>query len=210
MLYRTSIAPGADHSLPVLLPIVSAQESFDVSLRAENSLDGPLLKRHRASVALSDLAALARANELLLVPTKYADRSEDLPQWPSWLLRDLLLIGTFLLLAMGWTLLVRPPGLRLALLAAVVVFGSLGMVRALTGCNPIERGAQGPFVSLTCRRTARWSDQAGDLTPAYRNREHMNADDALLAPGEQMTVTLHPNRPRLFRRTGPGPAETRP
>jgi hypothetical protein len=200
ILCPASIAPKTVQDLPVLLPVISAQQAFLVRLLpATDAAAKPL---HEAIVPLevTDLNAVDRSRNALIDPDAYQGRLEDMPHWPPALLRTVFLAAVLAGVALAGALFIRPPAIRLLAAAAVVAAASFVLDHVLGDCPDVLVRPVGPVTVVTCRRTVAWS-HAADMLPVYWNQRTMQRDDLILRPEGELTVTLHPEDVRVFRRT---------
>jgi hypothetical protein len=199
MFYETSMAPGALGTFRVLLPMVSVRETYVVRLLAEASPTAPAVLRRDVTAETDNVAAVEAARDKLIDPPAYDAYIEDLPRWPTWVARNVLLAAALLLVAMGATLLIRRRGWRLVAAGAAVAVASAGMYISLSQCPSVLERRSGDILAVSCRRTATWSAPAKGIGPVYWRPQQMNQDDMVYQPDRALTVTLHPAEVRLFR-----------
>ena len=199
MFYETSMAPGALGTFRVLLPMVSVRETYVVRLLAEASPTAPSVLRRDVTAETDNVAAVEAARDKLIDPPAYDAYIEDLPRWPTWVARNVLLAAALLLVAMGATLLIRRRGWRLVAVGAAVAVASAGMYISLSQCPSVLERRGGDILAVSCRRTATWSAPAKGIGPVYWRPQQMNQDDMVYQPDRALTVTLHPAEVRLFR-----------
>lgn len=203
MFYEASIAPGARGSFRVLLPMVSVRQTYVVRLLAEASPTAAVVLQQTVTAETDNVGAVEAARNLLINPPAYDDYIEDLPRWPTWAARNAFLVSLLMLVAMGATLLVRRPAWRLAAAGAVVAAASGAIYASLSNCPLVITRQNGDVWSVSCRRTTTWSAPANGLGPIYWRTRQMDQDDMVYQPAKTLTLTLHPNEVRLFRRRTP-------
>jgi hypothetical protein len=199
MFYETSMAPGATGTFRVMLPMVSVRETYVVSLLAEASPTAQAVLRRDVTAQTDDVAAVEAARDRLIDPPAYDGYIEDLPRWPAWVARNVVLAAALLLVAMGAALLIRRRTWRLAAAGAAVAVAFAGLYISLSQCPPVIQRRSGDILAVSCRRTTTWSAAAKGIGPIYWRPQQMNRDDMLYQPDRTLTVTLHPNEVRLFR-----------
>ncbi|MGB2821436.1 MAG: hypothetical protein WBF17_10670, partial [Phycisphaerae bacterium] len=104
---------------------------------------------------------------------------------------------------MGAALFVRRPAPRLAAVVSLVLAGTLATAWVLSQCQVVSVRRSGALTILGCRRTTTLWRSEPALAPLYRSRRQMDADDMVYCPGRYVTLTLHPDQVRLFRRVSP-------
>jgi len=208
LLYHVSIAPGTRQDIPVALPVVSVQESYTTRLLAAEDASGAALRELEVPLTVPQVDLVERARSALIDPAAYDDWLEDLPRWPRWLLRTVFLTAAVICVAMGAALFVRRPALRLAAVVSIVAAGTLATAWVLSQCPVVSLRRSGPLTILGCRRTTALRRTEPSVRPLYWSRRQMDADDMVYCPGRYVTLTLHPDQVRLFRRAVPPPATT--
>jgi hypothetical protein len=201
MFYETSMAPGTQASFRVLLPMVSVRETYVVSLLAEASPTAQAVLRREVTAQTDNVAAVEAARDRLIDPPAYDGYIEDLPRWPTWVARNVVLAAALLLVAMGATLLIRRRIWRIAAAGAAVAAAAAGLYITLAQCPPVMARRNGDILAVSCRRTSSWFAPAKGIGPIYWRPQQMNQDDMVYQPDRTLTVTLHPNEVRLFRCT---------
>jgi hypothetical protein len=199
MFYETSMAPGALGSFRVLLPMISVRETYVVRLLAEASPTAPDVLRRDVTAQTDNVAAVEAARDKLIDPPAYDAYIEDLPRWPTWVARNVLLAAALLLVAMGSALLIRRRGWRLVAAGAAVAVASVGLYISLCQCPSVLARRGGDILAVSCRRTTTWSVPAKGVGPVYWRPQQMNQDDMVYQPDAALTVILHPAEVRLFR-----------
>lgn len=207
LLYRASIAPGTRQAVDVLLPVVSLQQAFTVRLLAADDPAGPVLKEADVSVTAPSVGAVERARAALVDPAAYEAYLEDLPRWPAWLLRGVLLTLVLTAVALAAALFVRSPAARLVLLLAVTAGGVVATWQVLARCEVVlvrckvvlVRASEETVV-VRCRRTSSWSHEADGALPVYWSPRQMDQDTMVYRPGRRLTLTIRPEEVRVFRR----------
>jgi hypothetical protein len=199
MFYETSMAPGATGTFRVMLPMVSVRETYVVSLLAEATPTAPAVLRRDVTAQTDDVAAVEAARDRLIDRPAYDGYIEDLPRWPAWVTRNVVLAAALLLVAMGAALLIRRRTWRLAAGGAAVAVASAGLYISLSQCPPVIERRNGDILAVSCRRTTEWSDAARGIGPVYWRPQQMNQDDMVYQPDATLTLTLHPDEVRLFR-----------
>lgn len=200
ILCPASIAPKTVQDVSVRLPVISAQQAFVVRLLPADDVAATPLHQAIVPLEVTDLNAVERARGALIDPDAYQGRLEDLPRWPPDLLRTVFLAAVLACVALGGALFIRRPAIRLLAAAAVVTAGSFVLAHVLGDCPTVLVRPAGPVTIVTCRRTVAWSHPSSML-PIYWNQRSMERDDLVLRPEGDLTVTLHPQDVRVFRRT---------
>jgi hypothetical protein len=202
LLHAASIPPRTHQVLEVLLPAVSAQETFVVRLLSAEGQGAAALREAEVPVTFANLDAVDSARGALVDSAAYEDWLEELPRWPPWLLRGVVLTAVLVCLALGGVLLVRPAIPRVLAVAAVAAAGTFATWRAASDCETVLARRVGDLTVVTCRRTAPWSCPAEGIGPVYGSQSQMDRDDMVYRPGRSLTVTLRPADVRIFRRRG--------
>lgn len=213
LLLPVPVAPGTVYDgLPVALPALSQHQRYTVRLLQADRLDAPAVAERPADVTWEP-RQVEQTADVIFDPMAYADWAEALPRWPGPLLRllfGLLVLGSVLA---GAALLVRRPGLRIAMAAAAAcgTAAAVGLVVARQEPLLVRYAGQpeGSLVVLTCRRTGTWT-APGAWVPLYRDAAQMASDTTVLSATHGAEVTVSPGQARLLRRRGRPPAASAP
>jgi len=206
-LYPLAAAPGTRATLRVRVLALSVQETYVVGLLPAVRADAPPLLRREVPVTFQDVAAVETAREKLIDRGSYLESLEDLPHWPTWLPRTVLLAGAGFAVALGGALFLRSPAARIAVVLALSGCGAVAVARLASGPKAVLARRTGPLTVVTARRTGTWSCPAAGVCPVYWRREQVLADDLVYRPGGLLTVTIRPTDVRIFRHQS---AATRP
>jgi len=200
VFYEASIAPGASGNFRVLLPMVSVRQAYTIRLLAGTAPTSAVILQQDVTAETDNVGEIEAARNLLLDSPAYDDYIEDLPRWPTWALRNAFLVPLLMMVGMGATLLIRRPVWRV-LAAGLVVAAASGVIyESLANCPLVITRQDGEIRSVSCRRTTTWSTPAHGLGPIYWRTKQMDQDDMIYQPARMLTLTLHPNEVRLFRR----------
>ncbi len=200
MFYEASIAPGTKGSFRVLLPMVSVRQEYVVRLLADTSPTAKVILQQNVSAETDNVVAVEAARKTLVDPPAYDDYIEDLPRWPTWAARNVVIVSLLMLVALGATLLIRRTRWRLVAGAAVVAIASTAIYAGLANCPIVVTQREGDVLVVSCRRTTTWSAPAKGLGPVYWRTRQMDRDNMVYQPAHKLTLTLRPNEVRLFRR----------
>jgi hypothetical protein len=195
--YPVAAAGGAVQSLPVVLTALTAQNEYRVRMFAGHQL----LVERQAAVQWPPQppGAASFVDPELLMAT-----IQPRPTWPDELLRSVLLSAALTALTAGSVLLVRRPGVRLAMLAAVLLAATAASWHICRSSQVVvERRLTAPdgaaLVAVASRRSTTFALHEGLLAPVYRSTRQMMADDAVIAPAGTSIIPMQPDRVRLLR-----------
>ena len=213
LLLPVPVAPGTTYDgLPIALPALSQHQRYTVRLLQADRLDAAAVAEQAAEITW-DPRQVEQTADVVFDPMACADWSEALPRWPGPLLRLLFGLAVLGSVLAGATMLVRRPGLRIAMAAAAVcgTAAAVGLVAARHEALLVRYAGQpeGSLVVLTCRRTSTWT-APGDWVPVYRNAAQMASDTTVLSATHGAKVTISPRQVRLFRRRGRPPPASAP
>ena len=209
MLFRVTIPTGAPPlKLSVVLPPLSAEESYNVRLLAGETAEAAVIAEFDLSL---DWPAGWVTAEAFLDPDAY-DAGDYLPPvWSNRTLQSVFVVAAVACVLLAATLLMRRAAWRLFGASAAVIATAAGLWFAASFEPTIVRrelGDDGRLLLVSCLRDAHCEIPEPHIAPLYYNLEEMARDEAVIRTSEKLTVRFKCGEVRLFAR--PPDAASRP
>ena len=201
MVFPAAMSAGGDYILPLALPAVSPQQTYEVRLIGA---DGEAAESVRTALAWP-VAMLT--TDAWIDPDAYEPFAGEAPAWPREVRRAALLTGVLFVLAMAATLLLGRASVASA--GIVLAAGCVAATLTLRAAPPLEvdridlpapSGGPQTLWAVGARRSSVWRLQGPPPLPVYRSREEMRRDRSVIDFGSGLTAPLRAGELRLFSR----------
>ena len=212
IVLRTTIPPGSEQMCRAALPASSIQQSYAVSLL--DAAGRPIGTSPLPECAITWPAESVNTDTLIDAGL-YAEWWDELPRWPTRLVRTTFLAAVLACLALAATRVLRRPALRVGAVAVVLLAASAGMWQFLSRQQTVivtEEPDRG-IVVVQCRRSGPWTAPGRRLAPVYDRVEQMARDRTTLVFGGDdpgVHTVLRPDEVRVFYRMRPPAAMDAP
>jgi len=213
MLSRVTIpAASPVQKLSVLVPPLSAQESYRVRLLASEGADSDVLGEFKLPL---DWPPQWVTSESFVDREAYEEGDYSPPRWSNRTLLNVFAIAVIASVLMTSTLFVRSAGRRIAsailiALAAAAVLSMIATSEPAVVRRPV--GDNGKMLLVSCRRTSECELPAEYTVPLYFNLEEMAQDDSVVHTSDGLVVRLTGRDVLLFTRSAhsSGPSGSSP
>jgi len=201
MLFYVTIPTGSPpRKLSIVLPALSAEDSYNVRLLAGETADTAVIAKFDLSL---DWPAGWVTAQGFLDPEAY-DAGDYLPPvWSNRTLQSVFVIAAVACVLLAASLLIRRATWRLFAATATVIAAAAGLWLAASFEPTILRqrlGEDGSLLLVSCLRDARCEIPEPHTVPLYYDLDHMALDDAVIRTSERLTVRLKSGEVRLFGR----------
>jgi len=204
MLFNVTIPPGAPAArINMVLPALSAEDSYDVRLLAGNSAETAVIAQFNLTL---DWPAELVTAQGFLDPDAY-DAGDYLPPvWSNRMLGLVFMISAIVCVMLAASLLVRPTGWRLFTATVTAIVAGSGLWMTVISESTILRrrvGDDNRLLLVSCLRDDHCEILEPYTTPLYYNLDEMTRDDAVIRTPEKLIVRLKSGEVRLFARREP-------
>jgi len=201
MLFGVTIPTGSPpRTLSVVLPALSAEDSYNVRLLAGETAESAVIAGFDLPL---DWPAGWVTAEAFLDPEAY-DTGEHLPPvWSNRTRQSVFVITAVACVLLAATLLVRRAEWRVFAATVTVIAAGAGLWFAASFESIIVRrelGDDGRLLLVSCLRDVECEILAPHTVPLYYNLEEMAGDEAVIHTSEKLTVRLRSGQVRLFAR----------
>jgi hypothetical protein len=201
MLFHVTIPTGSPpRKLSVVLPALSAEDSYNVRLLAGETADAAVIAEFDLSL---DWPAGWVTAQAFLDPEAYDDGDHLPPVWSNRTLQSVFVIAAVACVLLAASLLIRRATWRLFAATATVIAAAAGLWLAASFEPTVVRqqlGEDGRLLLVSCLRDAHCEIPEPHTVPLYYNLEDMVLDDAVVRTPEKLTVRLKSGEVRLFGR----------
>ena len=201
MLFGATIPTGSPpRKLKVVLPPLSAEESYKVRLLAGETADSAVIVEFDVSL---DWPAGWVTAEAFLDPNAY-DAGDYLPPvWSNRTLQGVFVTAAVACVLLAAALLIRRAAWRVFWAAAIAIAAAAGLWFAASSEPTILRRRLGDderLLLVSCLRDAQCEVSAPYTVPLYYNMEEMARDGSVIRTSGKLAVRLKSGEVRLFAR----------
>ena len=201
MLFGVTIPTGsAPLKISVVLPVLSAEESYNVRLLAGETAETAVIAEFDLPL---DWPAGWVTAEAFLDPDAYDTGDYLPPVWSNRTRQNVFAIAAAACVLLAAALLVRRAGWRVFAATVTVIAAAAGLWFAASFEPTIVRrelGDDGRLLLISCLRDAHCEILPPHTVPLYYNLEEMAGDEAVIRTSEKLTVRLKTGQVRLFAR----------
>jgi hypothetical protein len=201
MLFGVTIPPDSPpRALRVVLPALSAEDSYNVRLLAGETADAAVIAEFDLSL---DWPAGWVTAQAFLDPEAYETGDYLPPVWSHRTLQSVFVISAVACVLLAASLLVRHAGWRVSAAMVTVIAAAAGLYLVASSEPTVVRqeiGDDGRLLMVSCLRDGHCEISGPHTVPLYYDLEEMARDEAVIRTSEKLNVYLKSGKVRLFAR----------